>query len=53
MPLLLILPLLFGIDGILFAGAVSDGIAGVVALIIGLREVKRLVAMQKELSEGR
>lgn len=52
-PLLLILPLLLGIDGILIAGAVSDGIAGLAALSIGLREVKRLKKMQEELSEGK
>ncbi len=52
-PLLLILPLFLGIDGILIAGAVSDGIAGLVALSIGLREVRRLDRMQKELLEGK
>ncbi len=51
MPLLLILPLFLGIDGILIAGAVSDGIAGLAALSIGLREVRRLNRMQKELLE--
>ena len=51
MPLLLILPLFLGIDGILIAGAVSDGIAGLVALSIGFREVKQLKKMQEELSE--
>lgn len=52
-PLLLILPLFLGVNGILIAGAVSDGIAGLVALFIGLREVKRLDKMQKELVEAK
>lgn len=52
-PLLLILPLFLGVDGILIAGAVSDGIAGLVALSIGLREVRRLKKIQEELSEGK
>lgn len=52
-PLLLILPLFLGVDGTLIAGAVSDGIAGLVALSIGLQEVKRLNKMQEELSEGK
>lgn len=48
-PLLLILPLFLRIDGVLNAGAVSDGIAGLTALSIRLREVRRLDSMQKEL----
>lgn len=52
-PLLLILPLFLGVDGILIAGAVSDGIAGLIALSIGLREVRRLKKIQEELSEGK
>lgn len=41
-PLLLILPYFFGINGILFAGAVSDGLAGLLALAMMVRQMKRL-----------
>ena len=40
-PLLLILPLFFGLDGIIYAGPASDFIAFLVCLILVLREFKR------------
>lgn len=40
-PLILILPYLAGIDGVMYAGMVSDGLAGVVAIIMMLREFRR------------
>lgn len=49
-PALLLFPLFWGIDGVLAAGAVSDGIAGLVALAIGMRQVRwlnRMSAIQK------
>lgn len=51
-PLLLILPTVLGIDGILFAGAIADGIAAMVVIYIGYRQVKELTAMQEAASEG-
>ena len=51
-PLLLILPTVLGIDGILFAGAIADGIAAMVVIYIGYRQVKELTAMQEVASEG-
>ena len=47
-PALLIFPLFWGIDGVLIAGAVSDGVAGFVALIIGLKQVRWLNKMKEE-----
>ncbi|MCR5771975.1 MAG: MATE family efflux transporter [Butyrivibrio sp.] len=41
LPLLLILPLFFGINGILYAGAVTDFIASTVCTIIGLKEITK------------
>lgn len=40
LPLILILPLLIGIDGILFAGPIADFVAGLVAIIMISRELK-------------
>ena len=51
MPLMLILPLFLGIDGVLAAGAISDGVAGSIALTIGLREVRRLKEMEAAAAE--
>ena len=45
LPLLLILPAIMGMDGIIFAGPISDGIAAVVAVVmvwIEFRAMKRL-----------
>ena len=41
LPLIVVLPLFIGIDGILFAGPVADGLAGVVAIVLMCRELKR------------
>lgn len=41
-PLILILPLFFGLDGILFAGAVSDLSAGLIVFVFSVFEMKRL-----------
>lgn len=48
-PLLLLLPRVLGIDGVLLAGAVSDGIAAMIVIFIARREMKYLTEMQKEL----
>lgn len=47
-PLLLILPNFFGLDGVLLAGSISDGIAAMVVIYIGTRQIKRLTALQAE-----
>ncbi|MCL1823712.1 MAG: MATE family efflux transporter [Oscillospiraceae bacterium] len=48
-PLLLTLPLLFGIDGVVYAGPVSDGAAFLLAGVFIIREIKKLNQLQKEL----
>ena len=40
LPLILILPLFFGMDGILFSGPIADGIAAVVAVIMVRMEMQ-------------
>ena len=43
-PLVLLLPLAFGIEGVMFAGPISDGVAGVLAIILVLRQFKKMPA---------
>lgn len=45
-PLLLILPRFLAIDGILLAGPISDGIAALIAIFVGVGQVKQLSGMQ-------
>lgn len=45
-PLLLILPRFFAIDGILLAGPISDGIAALVVIFVGARQVRQLTGME-------
>ncbi|MDV0445406.1 Multidrug export protein MepA [Methanimicrococcus sp. At1] len=47
-PLLLILPIYFGIDGILYAGPISDGIAAIIAFVFVYREMKELTRLENE-----
>ena len=41
-PLIIVLPFLWGIDGIMFAGPIADGAAAIIAISFALREVKRM-----------
>ena len=50
LPLLLILPRFYGIDGMLFAGPIADAIAAVVVIICGVKEIRKLTKMQAEQS---
>ena len=46
LPLIVILPLFIGIDGIMYAGPIADFVAGVVALAMAGMEVRRLRRME-------
>ena len=46
-PLLLVLPLLFGIDGVFWAGPLSDGIAVVIVILFAVREVRKLSELDR------
>ena len=48
LPLLFVLPMYFGIDGVFYAGPISDGISAAVAIFFIYRELKKLTAMEKE-----
>lgn len=42
LPLMVILPMIFGIEGILYAGPISDGIAAVVTILMAALEWKQM-----------
>jgi putative MATE family efflux protein len=48
LPLMLTLPHFLGIDGLLFAGPITDGIAAIVVIILGLRQVRTLTELQEQ-----
>lgn len=52
-PILLILPLFFGIDGIIYTGPVADFMAAVVAIIMTLYEFKLMKNMSNSQTEVR
>ncbi|MCL2077757.1 MAG: MATE family efflux transporter [Oscillospiraceae bacterium] len=49
LPLLLILPLIFGIDGVVYAGPISDGAAFLLAAVFIVKEIKNLNMLEKEM----
>ena len=46
-PLILILPLFFGIDGVLYAGPIADGVAFLVSVLLVSLEMKKMKSMEK------
>lgn len=50
LPLVIILPVFMGIDGVMYAGPVADGAAAILAIIFVVREVKLMTRQEKELS---
>jgi Na+-driven multidrug efflux pump len=48
LPLLLLLPLALGIEGLFWAGPISDGIAAIVVIFLAAREVRSLTKLQQE-----
>lgn len=49
LPLILILPALFGIDGIMFAGPTADLIAAVCSLLLAAKELRRIRSLESPL----
>jgi len=41
LPLIVVMPLLFGIDGVLYAGPIADGASGILAVALVIREMKK------------
>jgi putative MATE family efflux protein len=48
LPLLLLLPLAFGIEGLFWAGPITDSFAAVVVISLAAREVRALTKLQQE-----
>ncbi len=48
LPLIILLPLAMGIDGILYAGPIADFMAAVAAIIMAAREFKNINQLEKE-----
>jgi putative efflux protein, MATE family len=46
LPMLFFLPMVFGIDGVFYAGLIADGISASVAIFFIYREMKKLTAME-------
>lgn len=53
LPLVLLLPRIWGVDGVMIAGPIADGVAAAVALFLVLRELKRIRGLaDRPLREG-
>lgn len=48
LPMILILPYLFGIDGIVFAGPIADGAAALAAIMMVRRELREIKQLEKK-----
>ena len=48
LPLIVILPKIFGIDGVMYAGPIADGAALIVTIIAAGREIKKLKKLEKD-----
>jgi Na+-driven multidrug efflux pump len=51
-PLLLLLPLALGIDGLYWAGPIADGAAAAMVVFLALREVRALTGLQQAQAAG-
>lgn len=49
LPLLIVLPMIFGIDGIVYTGPVADVLSGTVAVIMAFYEFRAMNRLEKEL----
>ena len=47
-PLLIILPLFLGLNGVLCAGPIADGLAALLSVILVARSFKKLTALESE-----
>lgn len=52
LPLLVLLPLVMGIDGVMVAGPIADGTAALLSFILVMREYRRMTALQAEAEAG-
>lgn len=50
-PLLLLLPLRWGIEGLFWAGPIADGVAALMVIVFAIREVRTLTKLQRQQEE--
>lgn len=48
-PLLLILPMFYGMEGIMWSGPISDGLAAILAIVFAVREIKKMDVLELQL----
>lgn len=48
LPLIVIFPLIFGIDGVMYAGPIADAATAIVCGFFTLRELRELTQLQKQ-----
>lgn len=48
-PLLLILPIFYGLEGVMWSGPISDGLAAVLAIVFAVREIKKMDTLELQL----
>ena len=51
LPLLVLLPMVWGIDGVMYAGPIADGAAAILAITLVIRERGKLLAVDKQESQ--
>ena len=52
LPLMLLLPKFFGIDGILYAGPIADGTAALVAILMAIYEFREMKKLENEIKNA-
>ncbi|MFR8079837.1 MAG: MATE family efflux transporter [Christensenellales bacterium] len=52
LPLIVLFPMFFGIDGVMYAGPIADLAAAILALVFIIREMRRMGHLEKEKAAG-
>ena len=51
LPLIIIFPIFMGIDGVMYAGPIADGITAIVCAVFTVRELKELISIDRDAHE--
>ena len=51
LPLIIIFPIFMGIDGVMYAGPIADGITAIVCGVFTVRELKELISIDRDAHE--
>lgn len=52
LPLIVLFPMFFGIDGVMYAGPIADLAAAILALVFIIRELRRMGHLEMEKAAG-